>query len=62
MHRRHAQSVYDAALLEYNNSIREILSPAMHLHKLWFTLKTFLFGGNFSLHHTNDGSVRHMKQ
>ena len=40
-HRRHAQSVYDASLLEYNNSIRELLSTAMHPHKWWATLKSF---------------------
>ena len=49
LHRRHAQYVYDAALLEYNNGIRESLSTAMHPHKWWSTLKTFLSGVNSSL-------------
>ena len=59
MHRRHAQSVYDAALLEYNNDIRESLSTALHPLKWWFTLKTFLFGVNSSLPliRTDDGFV-----
>ena len=51
MHRRHAQSVYDAVLLEYNNSICGSLSTVMHPHK------SFLFGMNLSLIHTDDGSV-----
>ena len=41
MHRRHAQSVYDAALLEYNNSIRESLSTAMHPHSGGLLLRIF---------------------
>ena len=45
----HAQSVYDVALLEYNNSIHEVLSTAIHPHKWWSRPKTFLFGVNFSL-------------
>ena len=49
VHRCHAQSIYDTALLEYNNSICESLSTAMHPHKWWSTLKTFLFGVNSSL-------------
>ena len=51
--------VYDAALLEYNNGIRESLLTAMHPHKWWFTLKTFLFGVNSSVLpiRTDDGSV-----
>ena len=58
MYRRYAQSIYDAALFEYNNNIRESLS-AMHPHKCWSTLKTFLFGVNSSLPliYTDDGSV-----
>ena len=57
MHRRRAQSVFDAALLEYNNSIRESLSTAMYPHKWWSTLKAFLFGVNSSLTliRTDDG-------
>ena len=56
---RHAQSVYDAALLEYNNGICESLSTALKPHKCRFILKTFLFGVNLSLSSisTNDGSV-----
>ena len=44
-------------LLTYN-SIRESLSTAMHTHKLWSTLKTFLFGVNSFLTpiRTDDGS------
>ena len=38
-----------AALLEYNNSIRESILTAMHPHKWWSTLKTLLFGVIFSL-------------
>ena len=59
MHRRHAQSVYDAAFLEYINSICESLSTALHPHKWWSTLKTYLFGVNSSLPpiRTDDGSV-----
>ena len=49
VHRCHVQSVYNAVLLEYNNRIRESLSTAMHPHKWWSTLKTFLFGVNSSL-------------
>ena len=43
MHRRHAQSVYDAALLEYNDSIRESLSTEMHPHKSLLLLYTIIF-------------------
>ena len=59
IHRCHAQSVYDAALLEHNNSIRELLLTSIHPHKWWSTLKTSLFGVNSSLPliRTNDGSV-----
>ena len=59
VHRRHAQYVYDAALLEYNNDIRQSLSTALHPHKWWSTLKTFLFGVNSSLPpiRTDNGSV-----
>ena len=54
MHRHHAQYVYDAALLEYNNSFRKSLSTAVH--KWWSTVKTFLFDVNRFLHpiRTND--------
>ena len=54
------QYVYDAAFLEYNNGIRELLSTAMHSHKWWSTLKTFLFGVNSSLPpiRTDDGSLK----
>ena len=59
MFRHNAQSVYDAALLEYNNSIHESLSTAIHPHKWWSTLKTFLFCLNSSLPtiRTDDDSV-----
>ena len=49
MHRRQAQPVYDAAVLKYKNRICKSLSIAMHPYKRWSTLKTFLFGVNFSL-------------
>ena len=50
---------YDVLVLEYNNSIPVSLSTAMHPHKWWSTLKTFLFGVNSSLPSiwTDDGSV-----
>ena len=53
VYRRHA------VLLEYNKGICESLSTAMHPHKWWSTLKTFLFGVNSSLPpiRTDDGSV-----
>ena len=55
----HAQSVYAAALLEYSNGIRDSFSTAMHPHKWWSTLKTFLFDVNTSLPPiwTDDGFV-----
>ena len=61
MHRRHAHFVYDGALLEYNNDIRDSLSTAMHPYKCRSTIKTFLFDVNSSLHsiRTDDGSVTH---
>ena len=46
---RSMYSVYEAALLENNNVVRELLSTAMHLHKWWSPLKSFLFGVNASL-------------
>ena len=49
MHRSHAQTFYDATLLEYNNSICESISKAIHSYKWQSTLKTFLFDVNFSL-------------
>ena len=57
VYRRHVQSVYDVAFLEYKNSISESLS--MHPNKWWSTLKTFLFGVNSSLPpiKTDDGSA-----
>ena len=57
MHRRRAHFVYDVALLEYNNSIRDSLSTA--IHKWWSTYKMFLFGANSSLSPTRtaDGTV-----
>ena len=57
--RRHTQSVYDAALLKYNNSIRESLSTAMHPRNWWSTLSTFLLGVNSTLTsiRTGDSSV-----
>ena len=54
-----AHNVYDAALLEYINNIHDTLSTAMHSHKWWSTLMTFLFSVNSYLPpiRTNNGSV-----
>ena len=41
VHRRHVQSFYDAALLEYNNCIRDSLSTAMQPHSGGLLLKHF---------------------
>ena len=35
-HTFYAHYVYDVALFEFNNSIHESLSTAMHPHKWWF--------------------------
>ena len=57
--RSHAQTVYNTAYTEYNNSIYESLTSASQPHKWWSTLKNFLFGVNIShsLIHTQDSSV-----
>ena len=45
MQRLHTQSVYDAALLKYNNSILKSNASTQVVS----TLKTFLYGVNSSL-------------
>ena len=48
MCRYQVQSVYDAALLEYNNSICDSFLAEIHTHKWWSTLKIY-FWCEFSL-------------
>ena len=58
----HVQSIYGVALLEYNNSVRDSLSTAMHPLKWWPTLKTFIFDVNSSLPliQTDDSSITYV--
>ena len=53
------QVIYNTAYTEYNNSIYESFTSALHPHSWWSTLKTFLFDMNTSLplKRTQDGSV-----
>ena len=61
MHKRHAQLIYDAALLKYNSIICDSLSTALHPHKWWSILKIFHLGANSFLppNPTDDGSVQY---
>ena len=58
MQRRHAQSVYDVELLEYNNTIYDLFSTVLHPH-WWSILKTYIFSVKTFLPflRTNEGSV-----
>ena len=59
--RAEAQTIYDAAEREYNNSIKETLSSTDQPHKFWSTLKSALFGVDSSMPPLlkADGSVAH---
>ena len=59
--RAEAQSIYDAAEREYNNSVKETLSSTDQPHKFWSTLKSALFGVDSSMPPLlkADGSVAH---
>ena len=59
--RADAQSIYDAAEREYNNSLKETLSSTDQPHKFWSTLKSALFGVDSSMPPLlkADGSVAH---
>ena len=47
--RAEAQSIYDAAERDYNNSVKETLSSTNQPHKWWTTLKTALFGADSTM-------------
>ena len=59
--RADAQSIYDTAEREYNNSLKETLSSTDQPHKFWSTLKSALFGVDSSMPPLlkADGSVAH---